>query len=112
MKIANPQAGQKFDVVYKDHMGNPTYGVRNPNTADEEIVHIPSNKSNQNYYIPDVVLDPTGCEHDFIVTDVNKREIECNKCQYESSFVLGVNAEERDNKLQVILNKKTYSISL
>ena len=89
----------------------PEYGIRNEHTSEEEIVYLPTGNSNQTYYQPEVVLNPEGCDHSFKLTNIGKREIECEKCQYSSSFVLGNNAEEANGSIVVKLRNKEYIVS-
>ncbi len=81
MKIDNPYENKKFDTVAKDKEGNDEYGFR---TVDgvEEVVHIPSGKSNMTYYSPQPVLRPEGCAHVFNEVNGGLREYVCNKCNY------------------------------
>jgi hypothetical protein len=110
MRIPNPPADKQFDRVIKDEQDNPVYGVRNEFSPEEEIVHISSNTSNHKYYTPEKVLNPEGCTHEFIVTDLGKREVECTKCNYGTTFVVGVNYFE-DPKPRLVLHKKSYPIT-
>ena len=111
MRLPNPPADRPFDKVIRDDKDNPLYGIRNEYTPEEEIVHVPTGRSNHVYYQPEKVLNPEGCEHEFVVTDLGKREIECTKCTYGTTFVAGVNYFE-DPDPRVVLNKKSYPISL
>ena len=80
-KLPNPNQSQPFDTVYKDKEGNETYGERMIDGL-KEIVDIQSGKSNMNYYMPEKVLSPEGCNHYFKFTNVPKREIECQLCNW------------------------------
>lgn len=115
MRIPSPTHNLPYDKVIEetspDGTKHPLYGIRNPNTTQEEIVHLDSGNSNQSYYIPDMVLNPEGCDHDFIMTHIGKREIECSKCNYATSFILGVNASEKNGNCFVTHKGRVYKIS-
>lgn len=107
MKLENPDASKPFDEIKLDKNGNPEYGIRG-----EEIVHIPSGRSNVSYYQPEVVMDASGCDHEFQLYDVAKREIECLKCRFATTFILGVNFEETPEGSFVTLKNKKYPVNL
>lgn len=110
MKIPNPSSNKSFDKVYRDLNGEPLYGIRNEGSEDEEIVHIPTNKSNQTYYVPEMVLNPEGCEHEFVITDIGKREAECAKCHLDTGFIVGVNTYEINGQAYIIYHGKRYPL--
>jgi len=104
-QLPNPNEGKPFDRTVGD------YGIRNEFTPDEEIVHIRTGQSNHKYWKPEKVLDPTGCKHKFFITDIGKREIECEKCNLPTSFIVGVNFFEENGKAYVILKDKKYPVT-
>lgn len=91
MRLPNPNQHKEFDEVRSDVNGNPEYGIRHDDDGTPEYVHIPTNRSNHAYFQPDVVMDPSGCSHDFRIINMGKREIECVHCRYETSFHAGRN---------------------
>jgi hypothetical protein len=105
-QLPNPNQGKPFDKVYKDEQGKPVWGERG-----EEIVHIPTGKSNQSYYKPETVVNSAGCKHEFNVSDMGKREIMCRKCSLETTFHAGAMKKIR-GKDYVILQNKSYLIEL
>lgn len=112
MRLPNPNGNKPFDKIIKDKEGNSLYGVRAENTPDEEMVYIPTGKSNHAYYKPEVVMNPEGCKHYFILTNVGRREIECSNCNYSTSFIIGVNFFERKGTPYFKQKGKTYKIHL
>ncbi len=111
MKLPNPNDGKPFDRVLKDENGKEVYGIRKEHTPEEEIVHIPTNRSTQQYWKPEMVMNPEGCNHEFIITSVGKREIECPKCHFATTFIVGVNFFEKNKKLSVKIRNRFYSVS-
>jgi hypothetical protein len=112
MKIPGPKTGQRYDRIIKDQNDNPIYGIRNEHSSDEEIVHIPSGTSNSNYYIPEPYLTPIEHQHDFVIVDMAKREIQCKVCNFHTSFVVGINFVEENEQAFVILKDKKYPVNL
>lgn len=110
MRLPNPNENQPFDRVSKNAQGLPEWGYRHEGTPDEEIVHIPTNRSNQTYYQPQRVLYPEGCEHTFHVIDMGKREIECSRCQWATSFHPAHNYQESDGQGYVTILGHPYPI--
>lgn len=108
MKINNPYQTLPFEKVTNDKQGQQEYGFR---TVDglEEVVHIPSGKSNMNYYVPEKVLNPEGCNHVFNVINIGLREIECGGCKLTTSFH-PTSLKESDGKIMVVINKREYEI--
>lgn len=111
MQITNPNSDKPYDKVYKDHNGDPIYGIRKIDGA-EELVNIKNGQSNMNYYQPEKVLDPSNCNHTFKIIDIAKREAECTQCRLGTSFVVGMSLIELPNEMQIIINNKKYPISL
>jgi hypothetical protein len=98
MQLPNKDQDKEFDRIDTDPTGQPLYGRRMVD-GHEEIVHIPTKRSNMQYWQPDVVLDASKCVHRFLVTSVGKREIECIKCGLSTTFNVGVTfTEENGNK--------------
>ena len=112
MRLPNPNQGQPFQRVIKDSQGNDLYGIRAEHTPDEEIVHIPTQRSNQAYHRPETVLDPTGCEHSFVITSIGRREVECERCQLGTTFVPGVNYTEWEDGPRIVLGPRSYPVRL
>jgi len=81
MKLDNPNSNKEFERISKDARGEDEYGYR---TVDgiEEIVHLPTGRSNMSYYQPQSVLNPVDCEHMFDETNKGEREYVCRKCQF------------------------------
>jgi hypothetical protein len=111
-QLPNPNSSNPYERVIKDQNGEELYGIRNEHTPEEEIVHIPTSRSNQQYWQPEKVLDPTGCKHTFQITSVSKREIECSKCHFETTIHLGINYTEVKGKGYIVLNDKKYPLKL
>jgi len=111
-QLPNPNSGKPFDRIIKDQNGQDLYGIRNENTSEEEIVHIPTNQSNHKYWKPEKVLDPTGCKHEFTITDIGKREVECLNCHLGTTFIVGVNFSETKGKTYITLKGKKYPVRL
>lgn len=110
MELPNPNDGKPYGRVLKDTNGEDVWGIRNEHTPNEEIVHIPTGQSNQRYWKPEVVLNPEGCQHEFFITDIGRREVECRNCHFATSFIVGVNYS--DDPPQFTLKGKKYPISL
>lgn len=104
-QLPHPNSEQKFDHVQGDYGYRTVFG-------QEEIVHIPTNKSNMAFWKPETVLDPSGCEHAFFVTDIGKREIECSNCHWAFGFHAGRNYHEENGQGYVTIKGKKYLVSL
>lgn len=106
MKLANPNDKQSFETVYKNEQGEDEYGSR---TVDghEEMVHIPTGKSNMTYWKPEKVLDPTGCKHVFHFE--GRREVVCDKCGWGLTFHIN-SVEESEMGLFVKIPQGTFPI--
>lgn len=111
MRLANPHEGKSFDRIDKDRNGEPEYGYRHVD-GSEEIVHIPTGRSNTTYYQPEKVLDPTGCDHIFQLEDMGKREVYCSTCQLPTAFIVGINVSEENGSLFIIYKGKSYPIQI
>lgn len=109
MKINNPYQTLPFEKVTNDKQGQQEYGFR---TVDglEEVVHIPSGKSNMNYYVPEVVTRYGGCDHIFKIVNMGIREVECRNCHLLTSFHPAVNYREENGKAYIILNGKEHEL--
>lgn len=134
MQIPSPNAGKKYTSVVgneglyyeNSHQeqitvlepidpNNPQRGVypvvktievpENP-----EVVNLQTGQSNSQYWKPEVILNPEGCNHEFTWIDLPKREIECHKCSMPVIFHVGLNYKEIDGKSFVSLNKIDYPI--
>lgn len=111
MKINNPNQGIPFDSVSKNKDGEDEYGYR---TIDglEEVIHIPSGKSNMNYYVPEVITRYGDCTHLFKIVNMGIREVECRNCQLITSFHPAVNFKEENGKAYIKLNGREYEIAV
>lgn len=110
MQLPNPNNDKPFDRVIKDAQGNEIWGIRAEHSGDEEIVHIPTGKSNMSYWKPEMVLNPEGCEHIFYLYNVGRREIECSVCHLTTAFIPGVNYSEENGQAFVTLKGKKYPV--
>ena len=110
MRLSNPNSNKPFDRVTNDLNGNPEYGYRNEHTPDEEVVHIPTGHSNQSFHQPEIVMNPEGCKHEFIVYDIGKREVECSHCHMCTSFIPGINLFESNGKISIKIKGKKYPV--
>lgn len=79
MRISNPQG--KTIKVTKDSMGQDEYEFRET-FGQEEIVDLKTGKSNMSFYQPEKVFTTAGCNHDFRIEDMTKREFVCRKCTW------------------------------
>lgn len=104
MKIANPPRGEPTRVA-------GDYAYYGEGTPDEEIVHVPTQRSNVAYYTPEMVLNPEGCDHEFYITDIGKREIEC-RCGLATTFIAGINYFEEGNNHTIKFKDKTYPVKV
>ncbi len=76
----------------------------------EEVVHIPTNRTNMQYWQPEAVLDPSNCSHQFSLVDVGKREVECSGCGYTTSFIVGVNYREESGIGYIKVKQGEYPV--
>lgn len=104
MRIPNPPRGEPTRTV-------ADYAYYNEGTNDEEIVHVPTQRSNVAYYTPEMVLNPEGCEHEFYITNLGTREVEC-RCGLATNFIVGVNYSEEDNNPTITFKHKKYKLHL
>lgn len=104
MQLPHPEPNKKFDRVQGDYGYRETFG-------EEEIVHIPTGKSNMMFHKPETVLSPQGCKHSFQLIDVGKREVECENCHWAFSFHAGRNYHEEDGKGYVTIKNKNYLVN-
>lgn len=111
MKLPNPNTNIPFSRVITDQEGNKEWGYRTVD-GQEEIVHIPSNRSNMEYWQLEPVLSPENHTHSFIFTDIAKREIECESCHYPTSFNAGTEYFEDNGAAFVVIKKRKYPVSL
>jgi hypothetical protein len=108
-QLPNPNSSKPFDRVAKNLSGEDEYGFRQVD-GQEEIVHIPSGRSNMTYYQREMVLNPSACPgHEFRLVDVLKREIECSRCFWSTSAHIN-DFRETDGQLFVTVNKQEYPV--
>jgi hypothetical protein len=99
---------QQFDRVIKDQHGNDLYGYRMVE-GQEEIVHIPTGRSNMSYHEPSAVLNPSGCPHVFSVEDMGKRVFTCNRCNW--SITANVNQiHESKGGVTIMLKQGEFEV--
>lgn len=110
-QLPNPHSDRPFDEVRKDANGEDEWGIRQLDGV-EEIVHIPTNKSNVKYWQPEPVVKPQGCEHQFRLVDVGAREVICDNCNLATTFHVGVNYYEQKGQPYFTMRGKSYPISL
>lgn len=110
-EIPNPKQGQPYSRTLKDQAGNETHGIRAEHTPEEEIVDLMTGQSNMRYWKPEMVLNPEGCEHTYVIYDLGKREAECSKCHHATTFVPGVNFKEKKGLAQIRVLDHWYPIS-
>lgn len=77
-----------------------------------EIPISPDIEGNTKYWQPDMVVDPSGCNHVFFITDIGKREIECENCHWGFGFHVGRNYHEEDGQGYVTIKGKNYFVNL
>jgi len=110
-KITNPNEKMPYERVDKNEQGQEQYGYR---TVDglEEIVHIPSGKSNMTYHIPQSVMNAEGCYHVFLVSDIGRREVACRnqQCGLTTTFHGGNSYREEAGKGYITFNHKEYEV--
>jgi hypothetical protein len=109
-QLPNPNSSKPYDKVIKDDNDQELWGIRDENTSEEEIVHIPTGMSNHKYYKPEMVLDPSRCKHEFTIVNMGKREVECDHCHLGTSFVVGVNTFEVNGKISILIGGKKYPL--
>lgn len=108
MNLPNPNQNTPFERVDKDKYGQDEYGYRKVDGI-EEIVHIPTGKSNMSYHKPEVVTHFENCEHVFDWVNKGLREIECMHCHYPMTFLVS-DFIEVDGKPYVLINKRSFPI--
>lgn len=76
-----------------------------------EVINLETGQSNSKYWKSDVVLNPEGCKHHFVLIDAGKREVECTKCSLPTNFnvIPGLFRETKKHKF-FIFHKKEYEI--
>jgi hypothetical protein len=79
---------------------------------DPEVVNIHNGVSNSQYWQPELVLNPEGCQHQFVVTDIGLRELECLHCHIATSFHAGRNVVEEQGQAYVVFHNKRYPITI
>lgn len=87
---------------------NPTAGVHPERKTiqvpqEGETIDLETGQSDSKYWQPEKVLDPTGCVHVFEITNLGKREIECQKCTLPTNFHPGINYFEENGKSFIVL---------
>lgn len=96
---------------------NPNLGVTPVTKTIEipdnpEVVDLQTNQSNTKYWLPEKVIDPTGCIHTFLITNMGPRELECSKgCGFNTNFHVGINTTEENGKLFIKINNVRYIIT-
>lgn len=81
----------------------------------EEMLEVPIDPDIEGYtkyWEPEMELNPTGCKHNFVITDIGKREVECENCHWAFAFHAGRNYFEEDGKAFVMIKNKKYPLSL
>lgn len=134
-QLPSPNQGKKFKKVegsegyYYDEShkqmvteykpidpNKPNLGV----TEEQKIIDVPHNPevidlrtgaSNSQYWQPEMVMNPSDCDHEFFVTHLGKREIECSKCQYGTTFHPAINFFEDNGHPSILLKNRYYPIS-
>lgn len=109
MQLPNPNDNKPFERIDKDAEGQPLYGRRTVD-GQEEIVHIPTNRSNMQYHQPEVVMDASKCLHHFAITHIGKREIECLRCGLSTTFNVGVTYTEENGRKYFWLHGKWHPV--
>ena len=107
-QLPNKGSDIPFERISKDINGEPEYGFRKIDGV-EEVVHIPSGRSNSQYWQREMVQNPEGCDHRFIIENVNKREILCQNPTCSLGFTFHVNdLIEDSNGLSIVYKDKKY----
>ncbi len=94
---------------------NPRSGIY-PETKTIQVPHegetvdLKSGVSDSKYWQPEKVLDPSGCVHEFEVTSLGKREVECSKCSLGTTFHPGLNYLEENGKSFIIIRNTRYQL--
>lgn len=78
---------------------------------DADLVNAETGEDLTKYWQPETVLDPSNCMHDFKVTNMGKREVECDLCHWALSFNAGTNYIEEEGKSFIVIKKKKYEIT-
>jgi len=111
---SHPQEIVEYEPVSK---WNPLAGVKAVSKVaiipdNPEIIDTRTGESNSKYWQPEKVLDPEGCDHDFVITNVGKREAECSKCKLPTNFHIGSAFREEDGKYFLTYHEAEYPLSL
>jgi len=110
VQLLHPNPNQPFERVDKDAQGREAYGYRIVD-GQEEIVHIPTGKSNMRWHKPEMALDPSSCPgHKFIIIDMGKREVECLNCHWQLSFNVATDYLEKEGKGYLTIKGQTFPI--
>lgn len=109
MRIANPFNNRPFERIDKDKNGNEEYGYRIVDGI-EEIVHLPTGRSNMTYYEPEKVTHFDGCNHEFRIINIGLREVECRLCEYQTLFHPAINFKEVEGKAYITLKNTDYPV--
>lgn len=80
-QLVHPEQKTSYDKVVNDAQGNPLYGYRTVE-GQQEIVHIPTGKSNMTFHKPEQATKTYDHEHAFRVENMGSREFICNGCDW------------------------------
>ena len=110
MQLPNPNENKPFERYYDranpDGSTEHEYGVRRVD-GHEELVHLPTGRSNMQYWKPEIAHDP-NCSHEFVLS--SNREIECLRCQYSTTFHAGRNIIEENHQTFVLIHNRKYPV--
>lgn len=111
MRLPNPYNDLPYERVSQNKDGQDEYGYRMVEGV-EEIIHIPSGKSNMSYHKPEKYTFFENCTHVFRVVDIRMREVECKnaQCHLLTAFHPAVNYREENGKGYIKLNGKEYLV--
>lgn len=104
MKISSPNESQPFDRV-ADECGYRTVD------GLEEIVHMPTGRSNMSYHQPEITLNAKGCKHHFKIENIRKREFRCTKCRWGVTVRVD-HIDEKDTEMFINLHQGRYKVYL
>jgi hypothetical protein len=114
MKLPHPNPNQDFEEYYdeigKDGKPFHKYGVRNID-GQQEIVNLETGVSNMKFWKPEPVTNYDGCDHEFVITDMGKREAECRKCSFAMTFHAGMNYFEKDGQGYITIHKHDFPVT-
>ncbi len=134
MQIPSPNKGKKFTSIvgneglYYENSHQEQITVLEPIDPQEprlgsrpvvkiievpenpEVVNLQTGESNSQYWKPELILDPEGCEHEFVPVDLGKREVQCKHCNMGLIFHVGLNYKEVDGQPYITLNKYDYPL--